>query len=54
MQTIQMHLTAKKNVFSLFFSAFFISALSFEHFQTKMAVIASILPELPTSKDVVG
>ena len=33
--TIQMHLSQKKNIFSQFFSAFFESALNFEHFQKK-------------------
>ena len=35
MQTIQMHLSQKRKTFSGFFSAFFISALNFEHFQKK-------------------
>ena len=35
MQTIQMHLSKKQNVFSEFFLAFFESALNFEHFQKK-------------------
>ena len=34
-QTIQMHLSQKQNIFSLFFSAFFESALDFEYFQKK-------------------
>ena len=33
MQTIQMHLFQKEKIFSQFFSAFFESALNFEHFQ---------------------
>ena len=33
MQTIQMNLSQKQNLFSEFFSAFFESALNFEHFQ---------------------
>ena len=52
MQTIQMHLSQKHNVFSEFFSAFFESALNFEHFIKKMTLIASVFPKLPTTKDV--
>ena len=32
-QTIQMHLSQKQEIFSEFFSAFFESALIYEHFQ---------------------
>ena len=35
MHTIQMHLSQKQKIFSGFFSAFFKSALNFEHFQKK-------------------
>ena len=35
METIQMYLFEKQNIFSEFFSAFFESALNFEHFQEK-------------------
>ena len=35
MQTIQMDLSRKQNVFSQFFAAFFEFALNFEHFQKK-------------------
>ena len=35
MQTIQMHLSWKQNIFSEFFSAFFESALNFEHLKKK-------------------
>ena len=35
MQTIQMLLSLKQNIFSQFFSAVFESALNFEHFQKK-------------------
>ena len=52
MQTIQMHLSQKQNIFSEFFSAFFESALNFEHFQKKMTLIAYVFPKLPTTKDV--
>ena len=35
MQTIQMHLSLKQKIFSEFFSAFFESALIYEHFQKR-------------------
>ena len=52
MQTIQMHLSQKQNIFSEFFSAFLESALNLEHFQKKMTLIAYVFPKLPTTKDV--
>ena len=52
MQTIQMHLSQKQNIFSEFFSAFFESALNFKNFQKKMTLIAYVFPKLPTTKDV--
>ena len=52
MHTIQMHLSQKERIFSEFFSAFFESALNFEHFQQKMMVIAYVFPKLPTRKNV--
>ena len=52
MQTFQMNLSQKQKVFSEFFSAFFESALTFEHFQKKMTLIASVFPKLPTTKNV--
>ena len=54
METIQMNLSKKQNVFSEFFSAFFESALHFEHFQKKMALIAYVFPKLPTTKNVLS
>ena len=47
-----MHLSQKEKIFSEFFSAFFESALNFEHFQQKMTVIAYVFPKLPTTKNV--
>ena len=44
MQTSQMHLSQKEITFSLFFSAFFESALNFKHFQKKMTLIAYVFP----------
>ena len=52
MHTIQMHLSLKENIFSKYFSAFFESALNFEHFQKKMTLIAYVYPKLPTTKNV--
>ena len=52
MHTIQMHLSQKQKIFSQFFSAFFKSALYFEHFQKKMTLIAYVFPKLPTTKNV--
>ena len=52
MQTIQMHLSQKQKIFAYFFSAFFESALNFEHFQKKMTLIPYVFPKLPTTKDV--
>ena len=52
MQTILMHLCQEAKIFSQFFSAFFESALNFEHFQTKMTVIAYVFLKLPSTKDV--
>ena len=52
MHTIQMHLSQKQKIFSEFFSAFFKSALNFEHFQKKMTLIAYVFPKLTTTKKV--
>ena len=52
LQTIQMHLSKKQNIFSEFLSAFSESALNFEHFQKKMTLIAYAFPNLPTTRDV--
>ena len=52
MQTNQMHLSQKQNIFSEFFSGFFESALNSEHFQKKMTLIDYLFLKLPTKKDV--
>ena len=52
MQTIQMLLSQKQNIFSGVFSASFESALNLKHFQKKMTLIAYVFPKLPTTKDV--
>ena len=53
MQTIQMHLSQKQNIFSQFFSAFFEYALNFKYFQRKMTLIANVFLKLPTTKCVI-
>ena len=52
MRTIQMHLSQKQKFFSEFFSAFFKSALNFEHFQKKMTLIPYVFPKLTTTKNL--
>ena len=52
MHTIQMHLSQKKKIFSEFFSAFFESALNFEHFHKKRTFIAYVFSKLPTTKNL--
>ena len=52
MQTTQMHLSQKQNIFSEFFSVFFESALNFEHFQKKMMLIGYVFPKLPSPNDL--
>ena len=52
MHTIQMHLSQKQKKFSGVFSAFFESALNFEHFQKIRTFIAYVFPKLPTTKNV--
>ena len=52
MHTIQMHLWKKQKISSQFFSAFFESALNFEHFQKKRTCIAYLFPKLPTTKNL--
>ena len=52
MQTIQMHLSQKQDIFCEFFCAFFESAFNFEHFQKKMTLLAYVITKLPNAKDV--
>ena len=52
MHKIQMHLSQKQKIFSRSLSAFFESALNFEHFQTKRTFIAYVFPKLPTTKNL--
>ena len=52
MQTIQMLLSEKQNIFSEVFSAFLESALNFKYFEKNMSLIAYVFPKLPTTKDM--
>ena len=52
MHTIQMHLSQKQKIFFRSFSAFFESALNFEHFKKNRTFIAYVFPKLPTTKDL--
>ena len=52
METIQIHLSQKPNIFSELFFAFFEFVLNLEHFQKKTTLIAYVFPKLPTTKDV--
>ena len=51
MQTIQIPLSQKQNLFSSFFSAFFESTLNFEDFQKKMTLIGYVFSKVPSRKD---
>ena len=50
MQTIMLHLCQEPKFFSEVFSAFFESALNFEHFQEKMTLIAYVFPKFRPRK----
>ena len=52
-QPIQILLSQKQKTFSQFGSAFLKSALNFEHFQTKINLIADVIPKLPSPKKVI-
>ena len=52
MQTIQVHLSQKQNIFSEFFSECFESILSFELFPQKLTLIAYVFPKFSAPKDV--
>ena len=52
-QPIEMQLSLKLKSFSQFFSAFSKCRLNFEHFQTKMILIADVFSKLRTPKTVV-
>ena len=49
---MQIYLSQKHKIFSGSFSAFFESALYFEHFRKKMTLIAYVFPKLPTTKNL--
>ena len=52
-QPIQILLSQKQKTFSEIFSAFLKLTLNFEHFQTKMNLIAEVFPKLPSPKKVI-
>ena len=52
-QPIQILLSQKQKTFSRFFSAFLKSTLNFEHFETRMTLIADVFPKLPSPKKVI-
>ena len=52
MQTIQMPLSQKPNIFSELFCAFLEFVLNLEHFKKKTTLIAYVFLKLPTTKDV--
>ena len=52
-QRIKILLSQKQKTFSEFFSAFLKSTLNFEHFQSKMTLIAHVFPELSFPKKVI-
>ena len=52
-QPIPILLSQKQKTFSEFFSEFLKSALNFEHFQTKINLIADVFPKLPSAKKVI-
>ena len=47
-----MHLSRKQKSFPQVSCTFFESALSLEHFQKKMTLIAYVFPKLPATKNV--
>ena len=53
-QPIQILLSQEQKTFSQFGSAFLKSTLNFEHFQTKIKLIADVFPELPSTKIVIS
>ena len=54
LQPIQILLSQKKKTFSEFFSGFLKSTLNFEHFETKINLIADTFPKLPSTKIVIS
>ena len=53
LQPIQILLSQKQETSSQFFSAFFKSTLNFEHFRTKIKLIADVFRKLPSPKIVI-
>ena len=54
LQPIQILLSQKQKTFSESFSGFLKSTLNFEHFETKINLIADIFPKLPSTKIVIS
>ena len=52
-QPIQILLCQKQKTFSELFSPFLKSTLDFEHFQTKINLIADVFSKLPSPKNVI-
>ena len=52
-QPIQILLSQKQKTFSEFGSAFLKPTLNFEHFETKINLIAVVFPKLPSPKKVI-
>ena len=52
-EPIQILFSQKQKTFSQFFSVFLKSTLTFQHFQTKMTIIADVFPKLPSPKKVI-
>ena len=52
-QPIQMQLSQKHKTFSELFSKVLKSTLNFDHFQTKLTLIAIVFPKLRSPKNVV-
>ena len=52
-QSIQIPFSPKQKTFFQFFSPFLKSTLNFEHFQTKMTLIATVFPNLLSPKKVI-
>ena len=52
-QLMQILLSQRQKTFSRFFSPFLQSILNFEHFRTKMTLIADVFPELLSPEKVI-
>ena len=52
-QSIHILLSQKQKTFFEFFSPFLKSPLNFEHFETKMTLVANVFPKLLSPKKVI-